>query len=956
MKKLSLLFLGFFAFASFAIAQNITADLFTDPQNTGANMTVGINSTVFDQFAGSEIAAFHDLGDDGSLNCVGKVSVGNGFFGLALWGDDSSTPEEDGLQSGDVVQFAIYHDGLVVLVDEMPEFTGYTTNSIVQVTGAVLSTSSGLCQEEGACNFSQGLDDVDYQGDSNCSFPDQYYDCDGVCLNDTDGDGICNELEIVDCGEADACNYNSEATDNDFDSCIFPASYYDCAGECLSDVDGDGVCDELEVVGCQDAAYANYDLTATDEGDCQGLLGCTDSNYFEFDESAEVNDGSCATEIVPGCTIPSAENYNSAANIDDESCEFGEINPCGNSVTSNNMSVLFPANNAGLWDASSDIQEGDILFAVHEVSTSTVDLVGYSAISQINSAGCATWSGDQVGVAIFGQDNLADNGYEPGEDIVWLVKRDGEVYNASVSYATGGYNGTYDDAGFVTASGIHLGSLYFKGCTDPTYMEYNPLATTSDPAACETKISIGCMDLSAVNYAGSVDVDLDVNATNYGAPFSENLTLDLNTGQSAPSDSPAIFNDPTMCQTDLEGCTDPMALNYNPKATMNSTGACDWSLNGMKVYDVDENGEALETTFNFGAVAAENENDGFLNGSSDFANAQTVYLDGGLDPSAHVINNLASLMEWVDADEAADDALLAETISASDALLAETISASDALLASTIADYEAQLDDKDLLFAQAAADAIILLNSTIESAANQLAETIAASDALLAETIAASDALLAETIAASDALLAETVSASDDLLASTISSMQSDYDANDAAHVTLEGLITDSLNYHRAPIEIDMHTGWNTVGYYLHHESPVVAQFEAQFDSEAGIQDNINIVKNNEGAFYWPDFLFDGLGMLMPGQGYQVRVKDSSPGKSDFVFLHAINADNYRVLTPSVPAWAIDMPVDTHPNDIKTLVRVVNMLGQEVVSENEFKGEILLYMYNDGSVEKKMVE
>jgi hypothetical protein len=956
MKKLSLLFLGFFAFASLAIAQDITSDLFTDPQNTGANMTVGINSTVFDQFAGSEIAAFHDLGDDGSLNCVGKVSVGNGFFGLALWGDDSSTPDEDGLQSGDVVQFAIYHDGLVILVDEMPEFTGYTTNSIVQVTGAVLSTSSGLCQEDGACNFSQGLSDVDYQGDANCSFPAQYYDCGGDCLNDTDGDGICNELEIVDCGEVDACNFNSNATDNDVASCIFPATYYNCAGECVSDIDGDGVCDELEVVGCQDAAYSNYDLTATDIGDCQGLLGCTDTDYFEFDSAAEVNDGSCSTQIVPGCTIPAAENYNSAANIDDDSCEFGEINPCGNSITSNNMSVLFPATNVGLWDASSDIQEGDILFAVHEVSRATVDLVGYSAIAQVNSAGCVTWSGDQVGVAIFGQDNLADNGYAPGEEIVWLVKRGGDVYSASVTYATGGYNGTYEDAGFVTASGVHLGELYFKGCTDPTYMEYNPLATTSDIDACETKISIGCMDLSAVNYAGSADVELDVNATNYGAPYSENLTLDLNTGQNGPSDSPAIFNDPSMCQTDLEGCTDPMAINYNPRATMNSTGACDWSLNGMKVYDVDENGDALETTFNFGAVAAENENDGFLNGSSDFDNAQTVYLDGGLDPSAHVINNLASLMVWVDADEAADDALLAETISASDALLAETISASDALLASTIADYEAQLDNKDLLFAQAAADAIILLNNTIENAANQLSETIAASDALLAQTISDADALLAQTISDADALLTQTISDADALLASTTASMQAAYDSNDAAHVTLEGLITDSLNYHRAAIEIDMHTGWNTVGYYLHHESPVVGQFEAQFGSESAIQDNINIVKNNEGAFYWPDFLFDGLGMLMPGQGYQVRVKDSSNGKSDFVFLHAINADDYRVLTPTVPAWAIDMPLDTHPNDIRSLVRVVNMLGQEVVPENEFKGEVLLYMYNDGSIEKKMVE
>jgi hypothetical protein len=452
------------------------------------------------------------------------------------------------------------------------------------------------------------------------------------------------------------------------------------------------------------------------------------------------------------------------------------------------------------------------------------------------------------------------------------------------------------------------------------------------------------MDLSAVNYAGSADVELDVNATNYGAPYSENLTLDLNTGQTAASDSPAIFNDPSMCQTDLPGCTEELAVNYNSSATIQYPGDCVWIFSGLE----------SESGYSFGEVSAVNENDG-LSGSS-FANSSILEEVDAIRPLDHVVNNVATILQWIDSDEAADDALLAETISVSDALLAETISASDALLASTIADYEAQLDDKDLLFAQAAADAIILLNNTIENAANQLSETIAASDALLAETIAASDALLTQTISDADALLSQTISDADALLASTTESMQSDYDDNDAAHVTLEGLITDSLNYHRAAIEIDMHTGWNTVGYYLHHESPVVGQFEAQFGSETAISDNINIVKNNEGAFYWPDFLFDGLGMLMPGQGYQVRVKDSSNGKSDFVFLHSINADDYRVLTPTVPAWAIDMPLDTHPNDIRSLVRVVNMLGQEVVPENEFKGEVLLYMYNDGSIEKKMVE
>ena len=32
------------------------------------------------------------------------------------------------------------------------------------------------------------------------------------------------------------------------------------------------------------------------------------------------------------------------------------------------------------------------------------------------------------------------------------------------------------------------------------------------------------------------------------------------------------------------------------------------------------------------------------------------------------------------------------------------------------------------------------------------------------------------------------------------------------------------------------------------------------------------------------------------------------------------------------------------------------MLGQEVVPAEQFAGEVLLYLYNDGTVEKKMVE
>ena len=43
-----------------------------------------------------------------------------------------------------------------------------------------------------------------------CVYAETFYDCDGVCLNDADGDGVCNELEIDGCTDASACNYAAD--------------------------------------------------------------------------------------------------------------------------------------------------------------------------------------------------------------------------------------------------------------------------------------------------------------------------------------------------------------------------------------------------------------------------------------------------------------------------------------------------------------------------------------------------------------------------------------------------------------------------------------------------------------------------------------------------------------------------------------------------------------------------
>jgi len=73
------------------------------------------------------------------------------------------------------------------------------------------------------------------------------------------------------------------------------------------------------LLGCTDPTAFNYDASAnTDDGSCIAVvLGCTDPTAFNYNASANTDDGSC---IINGCTDPTALNYNASANTDDGSC------------------------------------------------------------------------------------------------------------------------------------------------------------------------------------------------------------------------------------------------------------------------------------------------------------------------------------------------------------------------------------------------------------------------------------------------------------------------------------------------------------------------------------------------------------------------------------------------------------------------------------------------------------
>ena len=106
------------------------------------------------------------------------------------------------------------------------------------------------CIDPLACNYNSNAN----SDDNSCIYANDICDtCSGetdgtgtVVDNDLDNDGVCDDDEVLGCTDAEACNYNILATDED-DSCIYPSeTYLDCNGDCLSDLDLDGICDEID--------------------------------------------------------------------------------------------------------------------------------------------------------------------------------------------------------------------------------------------------------------------------------------------------------------------------------------------------------------------------------------------------------------------------------------------------------------------------------------------------------------------------------------------------------------------------------------------------------------------------------------------------------------------------------------------------------------------------------------
>ena len=91
------------------------------------------------------------------------------------------------------------------------DFTATWCTNCVKVEHALDELEVEGCTNSEACNFNANANIYD----NSCEFAEQYYNCDGTCLNDEDQNGICDEFGVLGCMDSDACNFNANATVDD---------------------------------------------------------------------------------------------------------------------------------------------------------------------------------------------------------------------------------------------------------------------------------------------------------------------------------------------------------------------------------------------------------------------------------------------------------------------------------------------------------------------------------------------------------------------------------------------------------------------------------------------------------------------------------------------------------------------------------------------------------------------
>ena len=342
---------------------------------------------------------------------------------------------------------------------------------------------------------------------------------------------------VIGCMDSTAYNYSNIA--NTVDTCYYspgctsPAYLEYYTQGFVADIN-DSSCSVLAEFGCTDSLAFNYDSTANvDNGGCiPVIVGCMQPLAFNYNAQANTS-GPCVA-VVYGCMSSIAINYNPLANTDDGSC-IAVVYGCTNPAAFN-------------YNPNANTNDGSCV----PVITGCTDpmMFNYDPLANTDNGSCIPFVYGCMDTASYNYDPLANT--DNGTCVPVIL---GCTNPIALNYCD---SCNTDDFSCI---------LPIYGCTDSIMFNYNPLANV-DNNSCVPFI-YGCTDPSMLNYNSEANTeDFSCIAYIYGCMDS----LALNFDSLANTDNGS-------CVEIIMGCMDPNAYNYESIANTNDSLSCLYSAN-----------------------------------------------------------------------------------------------------------------------------------------------------------------------------------------------------------------------------------------------------------------------------------------------------------------------------------------------------------------------------------------
>ena len=423
---------------------------------------------------------------------------------------------------------------------------------------------------------------------------------------------------ILGCTDDTMFNYNSNATVDD-GSCI--AIVYGCIDSSNINYNSNANTDteptSCAVYGCTDPTATNYNSDAnTDDGSCiatvhgctdnsqtQGLGGFTYNTYANYTAAANVDDGSCVAAVL-GCTDPTATNYNSNASIDIPA-QFASAYS-GSGLVCEYVVMGCIDSNACNQDLNANTDDGSCLYCgdtnannFDNGSCNTGCNYCFAPISL--TIGATT----DTSIKIYFEPSTLSNAAHVDEYNATLWKIDpvtgtpvafcgpGCTGTGSLNYTIDSSTGNYDPITNLwnyTFTGLDDDSTYYITMSSVCSNSISPNITSPNATTLLTQI-LGCTDPTACNY--NILANTDDGSCLLPDGCTDPLYLEYNVN--------AHCDDGSCATLIVRGCTDPTAINYNPTANVDDNSCIDAVPGCTDNTTLDYEGNIAATNYNASA-------------------------------------------------------------------------------------------------------------------------------------------------------------------------------------------------------------------------------------------------------------------------------------------------------------------------------------------------------------------